>query len=308
MNPLRTYVDDYLQVRRAMGYKLERAGRLLPQFIDFLDGAGTATVTVDDAIAWATLPAGDKRTWWAERLSIVRGFASWLAAFDPATEVPPADLLPRTSGRTTPYICSQDEIEALLAAAGDIPTPLRAATYQTLIGLLSVTGMRVGEAIALDSADFDRAHGLLQVRSAKFGKSRQLPLHETTVDALDDYLQLRGRLCRDVRSSALLVSNIGTRLDYRYVSKTFRQLADRAGLVPRSPSCRPRPHSLRHSFAVHTVLDSYRADADVQAMLPLLSTYLGHVEPSNTYWYLSAAPELLALAGQRLEDHLGGQR
>lgn len=308
MNPLRTYVDDYVTTRRAMGYKLERAGRLLPQFIDHLDDAGAATVTVKHAVAWATLPAGDKRNWWAERLSIVRGFATWLAAFDPATEVPPADLLPRHSGRTTPYICSPQEIEGLLAAAGNIPTPLRAATYQTLIGLLAVTGMRVGEAIALDRADLNRTHGLLQVRSGKFGKSRQLPLHDTTVDALDGYLQLRDRLCHNVRTPALLVSNVGTRLDYRYVNKTFRQLAGRAGLAPRSPSCRPRPHSLRHSFAVHTVLDGYRRGAHVQAMLPLLSTYLGHVEPSNTYWYLSAAPELLALAGQRLEDHLGGQR
>lgn len=308
MNRLRASVDDYLTTRRAMGYRLERAGRLLPQFIDYLDDAGAATVTVEHAVTWATLPAGDKRNWWAERLSIVRGFATWLAAFDLATEVPPPDLLPRRSGRTTPYICSPQEIGALLAAAGDIPTPLRAATYQTLIGLLAVTGMRIGEAIALDHADFDPTHGMLQVRSGKFGKSRQLPLHETTVDALEGYLQLRARLCRDVRASALLISNVGTRLDYRYVNKTFRQLADRAGLVPRSPSCRPRPHSLRHSFAVHTVLDAYRSGTDVQAMLPLLSTYLGHVEPSNTYWYLSAAPELLALAGQRLEDHLGGQR
>jgi integrase/recombinase XerD len=291
-----------------MGYKLEHAGRLLPQFIDFLDEAGVATVTVEHAVSWATLPAGDKRTWWAERLSIIRGFATWLAAFNPATEVPPSDLLPRNSGRTTPYVCSPQEIEALLAAAGSISTPLRAATYQTLIGLLAVTGMRIGEAIALDHADFDRQDGLLLVRSGKFGKSRQLPLHDTTIDALDGYLRLRDRLCREIRTSALLVSNIGTRLDYRYVSRTFRQLADRAGLVPRSPSCRPRLHSLRHSFAVHTVLDGYRTGADVQAMLPLLSTYLGHVEPSNTYWYLSAAPELLALAGRRLEGHLGGQR
>jgi integrase/recombinase XerD len=298
VNPLRTFVNNYLTTRRAMGYKLERAGRLLPQFVDYLDDAGTATVTVEHAVTWATLPTGTKQTWWAERLSIVRGFATWLAAFEPATEIPPLDLLPRASGRTTPYICSQPEIDALLEAARRIPTPLRAATYQTLIGLLAVTGMRIGEAIALDRADLDRAHGLLEVRSGKFGKSRQLPLHKTAIAALEGYLRVRDRLRRDVHTSALLISNVGTRLDYRYVNKTFRQLADRAGLTPRSPSCRPRLHSLRHSFAVHTVLDGYRTGADVQAMLPLLSTYLGHVEPSNTYWYLEAAPELLALAGQ----------
>lgn len=308
MTPLRQCVDDYLATRRAMGYTLERAGRLLPQFVDYLDEAGATTVTVEHAVAWATLPAGDKRAWWAERLSIVRGFASWLAAFDPATEIPPSDLLPRASGRTTPYVCSQREIEALLAAAGNIPTPLRAATYRTLIGLLAVTGMRVGEAIGLDRVDFDSDLGVLQVRSGKFAKSRLLPLHDTTIEALHDYLKLRDRLCRDVRTPALLVSTVGTRLHYCNVTKTFRQLATQAGLTPRSPSCRPRLHSLRHSFAVHSFLDSYRAGADMQAMLPLLSTYLGHVDPANTYWYLSAAPELLALAGQRLEDHLGGLR
>jgi integrase len=181
------------------------------------------------------------------------------------------------------------------------------ATYATLIGLLAVTGMRVGEAIRLDSADFHSSAGLLVVRKSKFGKSRELPLHPTTVKALRDYLGCRERPRSAARTFALFVSGAGTRLLYGNVQSTFRRLTTRAGLEPRSPKCRPRLHDVRHSFAVRTLLDGYRDGVDTQARLGLLSTYLGHVDPRMTYWYLSAAPELLELAGRRLERHLGGE-
>jgi integrase len=165
--------------------------------------------------------------------------------------------------------------------------------------------MRVGEAIGLDHADFNSSNGLVLVRNGKFGKSRELPLHPSTVAALSEYLRRRDR-ARSARStSALFLSSAGTRLLYGNVQLTFRRLASRAGLVPRSPKCRPRLHDLRHSYAVRTVLDGYRDGGDTQARLALLSTYLGHVDPSKTNWYLSAAPELLELAGSRLEQHLG---
>ena len=201
---------------------------------------------------------------------------------------------------------TDEEIAALLAAAGTLRFPLRVATFRTLLGLLAVTGLRVGEAIRLDRGDLDVAHGLLLVRESKFGKSRELPLHETTVRALQRYLRRRPRLHPRPRpqTEALFLSLAGTRLRYCNVNWTFLRLARQAGLEPRSAACRPRLHDLRHSFAVRTVLDAYRAEADVQARLPLLSTYLGHVDPGATYWYLSAAPELLALAGERLERHL----
>ncbi len=194
-----------------------------------------------------------------------------------------------------------------MTAAATLCTPHRAATYATLLGLLAVSGMRVGEAIRLDRADLDTAEGLLTIRNSKFGKSRLVPLHPTTVAALRRYLARRDRPRPGRPAVALLVSGAGTRLRYCNVNWTFLKLVRRAGLVPRSASCRPRLHDLRHTFAVRTVLDAYRAGADVQVRLPILSTWLGHVNPAATYWYLSAAPELLELAGQRLERHQGGR-
>ena len=307
MTPPRQALADYLRIRRALGYKLERAGKLLPQFVDYLEQIGAEAVTSEQALAWATLPVGGSGRWWAFRLSMVRGFAAYLHSLDPVHQVPPADLLPRRSRRTTPYLYPDEEIAALLAAAGILRSRLRVATYRTLIGLLAVTGLRVGEAIRLDRGDLDTEHELLVVRDSKFGKSREVPLHPSTMRALRDYLRLRGRLHPSPSAPALFISPAGTRLLYCNVHATFRQLRRRAGLQPRSASCRPRIHDLRHTFAIRTLLDGYHNDGDVQPRLSLLATYLGHVNPDSTYWYLSAAPELLALAGQRLERHLGGR-
>lgn len=305
MSRLRGRITEYLMVRRAMGYKLDRAGRLLPQFADYLDQVGAQRITIEHAVAWATLPPGPKRErWWAERLCNVRRFAAWLVAFDPATEVPPVGLLPTRPQRAVPYLFSNHDVCALMAATGGIRSPLRRATIRTLIGLLAVTGMRIGEALWLDRGDIDRHAGALVVRETKFRKSRELVLHPSTMDALRGYLLLRERLYPNPGTPAVFITTRGTRLGYRYTAETFRQLTARAGLRPRS-SCRPRVHDLRHSFAVNSLLDAYRTGADTQALLPLLSTYLGHVDPANTYWYLSAAPELLTLAGRRLEDHYG---
>ncbi|MHB1431379.1 MAG: tyrosine-type recombinase/integrase [Streptosporangiaceae bacterium] len=303
MSPLRQALTDYLAIRRALGYKLARPEKLLSQFITYLEDNGAGTVTTGHALAWATAPGGDA-SWHALRLSAVRGFAAHLHTIDPATEVPPADLIPWRPRRATPYLYSDADISTLIATAAGLRFPLRTATYQTLIGLLAVTGMRIGEAIRLDRADADLAGGVLTVRESKFGKSRLVPLHPTTVDALRRYLRLRDQLRPQPSSPAVFISPAGTRLLYCNVHSTFQQLARHAGLQPRSASCRPRIHDLRHSFAVRSLLDAYAAGQDGQARLTLLSTYLGHVDPSATYWYLSAAPELLALAGQRLEDHL----
>jgi integrase len=304
MNPWRQDVANYLTIRRALGHKLERAGRLLPQFIDHLEDNQAATITVGHALTWAMLPGNERINWWAERLSIVRGFTSWLAAHDPSVEVPPAGLLGSRPRRATPCLFSEADIAALLAATSTIRSPLRAATYRTLLGLLAVTGMRIGEALGLDRCDLDVHRGVLVVRSGKFGKARQLPLHHTTLEVLNGYLTDRDRLRPGATTEALFITTRGTRLAYGYVKVTFRQLIDRAGLETHPGSRPPRLHDLRHSFAVNTVLDAYRTGTDVPARLPVLSTYLGHVDPAATYWYLSAAPELLALAGQRLDENL----
>jgi integrase len=303
MSPLRKILADYLAVRRSLGYKLARPEKLLAQFIGYLEDAGASTVTTGHALGWATLPGGDPN-WHAQRLSVVRGFASYLHTIDPAAEIPPAGLIPARPRRATPYLYSGADIAALVAAAASLRFPLRAATYQTLIGLLAVTGMRVGEAIRLDRADLDLAAGVVTVRQSKFGKTRLLPLHPTAVTALRRYLRLRDRLCPHPGTAAVLISPAGTRLLYCNVHATWKLMAASAGLKARSAACRPRIHDLRHSFAVASLLDAYAAGQDGQARLALLATYMGHADPSHTYWYLSAAPELLALAGQRLEDHL----
>ena len=307
MTPLTRALDDYLSIRRAMGFKLKNAGGLLAQFVAYLDETGADTVTTDRAVSWAMLPQGVDPGWWGRRLSAVRGFAAYLHTIDPATEVPPADLLPIGSRRATPYLYSDGDIDALIAATATLRLPLRALTYRTLIGLLAVTGLRIGEALRLDRGDIDQEHGLLLVRNSKFGKSREIPLHETTVRALDNYLHQRDRLHPAPRGPAVFITTTGNRLLYGDAQGTFHHLVLGVGLTPRSASCRPRLHDLRHAFAVRTLLDAYRCGDDVQLRLTLLSTYLGHVDPAATYWYLSAAPELLAFAAQRLERSIGGR-
>jgi integrase len=236
---LRHVIADYLAVRRSLGYKLARPEKLLGQFAGYLEQAGAVTVTVEHALAWAVLPGGDP-SWHAYRLAVARGFAAWLRTTDPAAEIPPAGLIPSRKPRATPYLYTDDEVAALLAAAQSLRFPLRTAAYQTLIGLLAVTGMRVGEAISLDRGDADLDAGVLTVRNGKHGKSRLVPVHDTTVRALRDYLQLRDRLCPDARTPAVFISPAGTRLLYCNVHATWKKLAASAGLAPRSGSCRPR--------------------------------------------------------------------
>ncbi len=306
MSPLHDKLADYLRIRRALGYKLERAEKLLLQYLEYLNELGAELVTIENAVAWATLPAvGKDGHWWAFRLSVLRGFAKYLHALDDAHQVPPADLLPSRAHRASPYLYSQEEILALMAATSALHGELRQATYRTLIGLLSVTGMRVGEAIRLDRDDLDLRHGVLTVRDTKFGKSRELPVHASTIDALRSYVRRRDRLCPEPVTDAALISPAGTRLLYTNVHSTFRELRRRAGFVARSAACRPRIHDVRHTFAVRTLLGWYREGLEVQPRLPLLSTYLGHVHPKSTYWYLTAAPELLGLAAERLERSKG---
>jgi integrase len=302
MTPLQSALEDYLTIRRALGHKLQRAEKLLSDFVGYVEAGPEHRVTIELAIAWATLPSTGSTSWWAIRLSAVRGFATYLHALEPTNEAPPTSLLPTRYHRAVPYLYSDKDVIGLMGAAETLGSPLRVLTYRTLIGLLAVTGMRVGEALQLDQTDLDHELGLLTVREGKFGKSRELPLHLSTIDALRAYLNQRDRLHPKV--PAMFISRSGARLLYGNVNWTVRCLIRRAGIKPRSNGCRPRLHDLRHSFAVRTVIDAYRTDADVAARLPVLSTYLGHVHPANTYWYLSAAPELLGLAGERLECSL----
>ena len=306
MTPLRSALADYLSVRRALGYKLQRPEKLLNQFLTHLEDLGEERVTVSAALEWATLPKNGDQSWWSLRLSAVRCFSIHVNTVAPQNETIPKGLLPWKKCRATPYLYSAEDILALIVAAGILHTPHRVATYRTLVGLLAVTGMRVGEAIGLDRGDVDPTTKVVVVREGKFGKTRELPLHPSTAQALRDYTCRQDHPRSNKGTAALFVLSAGTRLLYGNVQHTFRKLASRAGLEPRSSRCRPRLHDLRHSFAVATILDGYRHDGDKQSRLALLSTYLGHVDPGHTYWYLSAAPELMQLAGDRLENHLAG--
>jgi integrase/recombinase XerD len=304
MTAIHQAIGDYLAVRRTLGYKREDHGWLLAGFASFLEAAGAHTVTTRLAMEWATLPQDTLPSWHAARLRVVRGFARHLQALDPATEVPPASLLAGRNRRAVPCLYSDAEVAALMAATASLRPALHAATHKTLIGLLSATGMRLGEVIRLDRSDLDAGEGTLTIRDSKFAKSRQIPLHPSVLAALAEYGQLRGQHFPQPETPALLVSTAGTRLISQGIHYVFARLVRQAGLQPRSPECRPRLHDFRHRLAVNQLLAWYRQGLDVQARLPVLSTMLGHSTPANTYWYLSAVPELLALAAERRQTGL----
>lgn len=304
MSALRTHLDDYLQLRRALGFKLERTGRLLAQFVAYLEEAGTTTITRDLAITWASQPAQPNPR--ATRLWVVRKFAIYLHTIDPSTEIPPPDVFPYRQHRPAPYLWSQDDIARLLEGAQKLRSPMRAATHHTLFGLIAVSGMRGGEAIGLRRDDVDLDRGIVTIRHAKFDRSRLVPLHETTTEVLRRYATTRDRLYPQPHTRAFFITSVGTPLKRAGVGATFRAITTDLGL--RTATVKPRIHDLRHSFAVRALLGWMKSGVDVDAAMPRLSTYLGHVSPTDTYWYLSASPELMELAAARLHAHLGAER
>jgi integrase/recombinase XerD len=304
---LRHAAEEYLVMRRALGFKLTSWGRHLMGFVDYCEARHAEHVTTELALAWATgtSRASSDEVYWSRRLMVVRIFARHLQTLDPATEIPPEDALPHHYRRIPPRLYSAEEITALMTAAGRLTPPLRAATWQTLIGLLAVTGLRKSEACNLDRDQVDLTTGVLVVADSKFGKSRQVFLHPSAIAALRAYARSRDRWCPNPQAPSFFVSTRDTRLDVHNIGRTFAELVDAVGIPAPSGRRRARMHDLRHSFAVATLLDWYRDGGDVQARLPLLSTWLGHVDPKSTYWYLQAVPELLTLAAGRLEHVFG---
>jgi integrase len=303
MSALARQLDDYLRLRRMLGHKLDDAARQLPRFVEHLDATGDDYVTTAAALAWSLeRDTPPRSTVPGRRMMAVRGFARYLAGIDPRTEVPPPGLVRIPRRWRAPFIYSDADVLALIdQTRRSIPQPLRAATYETLFGLLAATGLRIGEALRLDRDDIDRGDGVLLVRRSKFGKSRQVPLQPSTIEALDRYEQRRRQLYPHPKTDAVLVSLHGTRVIYECVWPTFRRLCTEAG-IGADAAVVPRIHDFRHSFAVRTLLDWYRAGIDVQSRLAWLSSYLGHGEPRYTYSYLSAAPELLACAARLVDD------
>ena len=308
MTPLLKAVADYLSLRRRLGYKLRDPGTYLHDFVSFLERQGTSRITTDLALHWAMQPASAQPAHWAARLRAVRLFAQHHSASDPCTEIPPLGLLPHRFRRKQPHIYSLTEIRQLLAATKDLysTTGLRPWTYSTLLGLLAVTGLRISEALGLNQGDLDLRQGVLTIRSTKFNKTRLVPVHATTRDALRRYARRRDRIHPRPKTPSFFVSEWGTRLERSCVSLTFYKLSRWVGLRGPTDHHGPRLHDFRHAFAVRTVLRWYREGVEVDPRMPVLSTYLGHGHVSDTHWYLSSVPELLRLAAARLERSQGG--
>ena len=309
MTSLQESLEQYLATRRAAGFKLRDTETALRRFVAFAEQQGAQRITTQLALEWAQQPAAAQPAWWARRLGMVRRFARDLSAQDPRTEIPPAGLLPHSYPRREPYLYSDQEVVNLLRAARDLPSPtgLRARTYATFLGLLAATGMRMGEAVKLDRLDVAMEQNLLTLRHTKLERDRHVPIHPTTQKALLDYQSYRDRIYPTATTKSFFLAEHGRRLNKETVRQTFVKLSRQIGLRDPGQSHGPRLQDLRHRFAVRTMLNWYRTGADVQAQLPKLSTYLGHVSVRSTYWYLTAVPELLQLATARLSDHFATQ-
>jgi integrase/recombinase XerD len=297
-------LNDYLRIRRSLGYRLREPEGLLRNFIAFLQAERVSYITRQVALRWATQPAKAQPATWAGRLGIIRRFAIWHSATEPRTEIPPAGLLPHRYRRKPPHIYSDEEIEIVLRESQQLPSPngLRARTYTTLFGLLVATGMRVNEALGLNRVDVDLERGILYIRRTKFGKSRYVPVHASTLAALKKYAEVRDRVFPAPPIPAFFISEKSSRITEWMARYTFAKLSQRVGLraSAKGHGHGPRLQDMRHRFAARTLIHWYRAGLDVERELPKLSTYLGHVHVNDTYWYLEAVPELLQLATDRL--------
>jgi len=313
MSALRDSLQSYLLLRRALGTRLSEPGMALSAFVSFLEAEGLDHITTESAVRWARQPEWAQPATWARKLTSVRGFAAWLSAGDSRTEVPPYGVLVERHRRKPPYIYSPQEIRRLMWHARRLPsrTGLRARTYTILIGLLASTGLRSGEALALDIGDADLRVGILTIRDSKFGKSRLVPVSQTTRHALARYSRFRDTVAPQRETQAFFVGERGTRLTGSTARKTFARLCAEVGLRPsvrRRSGRGPRLHDIRHMFATTKLIEWYRAGLDVDREIPKLTTYLGHSEVGNTYWYIEAVPELLQLATERLSARRPGDK
>lgn len=304
MSKLLSALNDYLTIRHQLGFKLRDEGSLLPKFILFIEQHGASFITRNLALSWAMQSKDALPSWWAKRLSMVRGFARYMSGIDARTEVPPQGLLPYRYHRRSPYIYHNEQIEKLIEAAKHLPSivGLRPYTYSTLFGVIAVTGMRMCESIRLKCKDVDFEHGVLTIKDTKFGKSRLVPVHPSTQRALEYYESKRNQVYPNPIASNFFLSDQGTHLTGWIVRQTFVKLSRQIGLRAISDSHGPRLHDFRHTFAVRTILNWYRSGVDVERQIPKLATYLGHTHVSDTYWYLSAVPEIMQLASMRLDQ------
>lgn len=298
MNTLTKAIHEYVSMRRGLGFKLVQVEGWLEDFAAFMDIHGESRVTTEFALQWAVQPVGGQPASWAKRLIAVRGFARYRSAMDGRTEIPERGLLPNRPRRAKPHLYTEDEIATLLAAACALKSDsgLRGQTYYCLFGLLVVTGLRISEAIGLRCRDVNLQRG------TKFGKSRMVPLHRSTRGVLEQYAKRRDSAFDHPIAANFLLSERGKALRASTVRRTFRQLSVQAGLRGSDDRTGPRLHDFRHRFATETLLRWYRSGEDIERRLPALSTFLGHSRTSDTYWYISACPELMGEAARRLEQ------
>jgi len=306
MNKIRDCLVHYVATRRVLGFSFYEPALSLGHFVDFMQAEQAEWITSDLALRWSMQPCNVQRATWARRLGHVRGFARWMVAIDDRTEVPVQGLLSPRRRRNPPHIYTDKEIEDLLRAASALSsaTGMRALSYSTLISLLVATGLRPSEAMSLNDKDVDLNDGILSIRDSKFGKSRFVPVHESTRQALNRYVDQRNRICCQRQDDAFLVNEYGRRLNAGSTRRMFIRLSQATGLRPTRSDGRygrgPRLQDFRHTFATNRMVHWYREGKDVALELPKLSTYLGHVDVSLTYWYVEAVPELLDLAAKRL--------
>lgn len=305
---LRERLDEYLGMRRALGFQLNDVERQVGLFCAWLAARGqTQTFTIDEAVTWARLNPDAHPSWWAARLSLVRRFAAYLNANGVDVPVIPSGLLPARKPRAVPFIYSQDDVDALLAACGTVFSDERiAATLRTVIGLLAATGLRIGEALNLRVDDIDQVNGVLVIKAAK-SDERLVPIHPSTTAALTKYIALPARTAtRPDPHGPVFVTSKGTGYVYVTFQGMFKRVRDAAGLTPRGRA-RPRLHDLRHTFATAHMTAAYTRSGDPDRVLSLLATWLGHSDAAHTYWYLSATGELMAMAASRLEPKAQGE-
>jgi integrase/recombinase XerD len=304
MKSLQNAIEDYIALRRSLGFKLDDMAADLTKFASFLEQKAAPYITTALALEWAMQSTDHLPSHWARRLGFVRVFARHWSGTDPRTEIPPAGLLPFRAQRARPYLYTEQEIQRLLAAAKSLSpaSGLRPWTYHCLFGLLAVSGLRISEAIKLERQDVDFYQGVLTIRQTKFNKNRLIPLHASTRDVLSEYAEHRDRLVPNPSSSCFLLNDCGRCLERSAVRRTFYDLSRQIGLRGPADHTGPRIHDFRHRFALNTLIQWYRAGEDIERRLPVLSTFLGHAHVADTYWYLSIHPELMGLATERLEQ------
>jgi len=303
MCDLKKHLTNYLTLRRSLGYKLEESDKLLNGFISFIGEKGSSIITVELALEWALLPKNVQPSYWSRRLCMVRLFSQYLISYIPETEVPDSKLLCAKTKRAVPYLYSDEQVKQVLnTCLNEQSKGLRHLTFYTLFGLLAVTGCRISELVNLSINDVNLKTGIITIRGSKFGKSRYLPISSSTNNKLDAYSNHRNIFIKHPLSDNFFLSEQGKPLTVNCVEIFYVRLSKKIGLRHKGDSCGPRIHDFRHTFAIKSLINCYKANADVNQIIPLLATYLGHKKPSDTYWYLTNVPELMALAADKLEQ------